>query len=509
MATPPASPEGESKKPKPLLDRVDAFLKVSKSIYALIAALAAIVLASKSDARHTRFTIYLVSRMWIEVTLIACCWCVFLMLRYAIRLERFRGISIRPVHFLDLRVLAAALVILFLLLSFVPPMYYLAQSRYHFWSTQVLRSYVEGVKKKVDEQAGEGELNTALNTLTSASDVLKGTAQQDRLEGRRIKLTAAVDRSTELDQSTTNSWNFVTERSKLFALVEAVRVNPENSSAADRLQDKLKVLRDFLASDAQTICSLKELPADFSGRAVALIEARSLWSRYGSGDQCLQHVQAELNDGWGLGPIACNLKRNREVRQGAALESDIASCPPGVDFWTPLSASNEGPPDNATADSEESSPSYPTIFGFLRRWRARQRAKAEYEELVNQRAKIAAQTFDVRLESLPKGSIGIAQLEGRDNAVWSNSFVTLSIPDANVHYQFKLADPYEPQILHIRGGGHRYRIHAEIQFNDRQQPLTGDCDGQFEVTDGSSLHWAISLSTDRGIEFCWVNKRTE
>jgi len=120
-------------------------------------------------------------------------------------------------------------------------------------------------------------------------------------------------------------------------LVESVRLNPENSDAADRLAQKLTVVDGYLSQDANAICSGNGNLSDSSRKAVALIEARALWDKYGSGDHCTESVRNDLVDGWGVSSIKCILERNSAIRYGnGAMRGNSKSCPRRSEFLDPV-----------------------------------------------------------------------------------------------------------------------------------------------------------------------------
>jgi hypothetical protein len=362
--------EAEEGKPRvAVLDRIERWFKLSSSFYGALGAIAAVIIANQTEARRTRFTIYIVSQMWIECILAAMFWYTYLSIRKLLARVNEQSSDRRLKGRSKLQTVLLILLNLVVVLALAPPVVYIARVRYVFWTTQVLQSYVEAAKFEIDQETASGALNTALNTAENVSDVLKGTAQQSSLDYRREVLEAAIQKSSALEKGSIDAWNLVTQRRGFFSLVESVRLDPENSSAADRLAQKLEMVRNYLAEDSSKICNSQGKLSSFSGKAISIIEAKVLWEKYGSSDHCGDSVKNDLFDGWGISAITCALERNDAIRHGnRKTDGDKGKCPDGEDFWTPM-------PPTYTADSSIDStnqaaafhhPIYPT---FVDLWR--------------------------------------------------------------------------------------------------------------------------------------------
>jgi hypothetical protein len=322
------------KKKTSLLDRLEKFSSVSKSLYAIVAGIAALIIASETQARNARFALYVISRCWIESIVIVTIWLGFLLTRKLAR--RLREQEKFPTfHVLrDPRVLILSLGLLGSVFTLFPPLAYIVALRYEFWTSEVRDSYARSVKSTIDGNASVGKLDSALDEANIAIDVLKGTGDEEDFSNRFAHLTAAIDRSHSLDESTTDQWNFVSERSRLFALTEAVRLDPENSNAADHLSRAVGVLSKYLQDDTRTLCSLQSIPQTFAGKALALVEARDLWSRFSSTKDCLEQVQLTVIDGWGIDNISCLIRWNSKIRSSSYQKMTGSSeCATGSDFW--------------------------------------------------------------------------------------------------------------------------------------------------------------------------------
>jgi len=359
-----------------IIDRATKILNFAKSLFALAAAFAALLLASSSEARRTSFTIYVISRMWVEITIVAIIWLSVMLLKALIRRMHASAVSLSLRDFLDLRLLLLAIIGVSIIAMYIPPLTYIGVARYRFWSSQVQRRYIEQLKGKVAGEVRVGMLDSALHTIAVGSEVLKGSSGEGSFKDITSRLGAAVDRSKALDDESTDAWNFVTQRERFYSLVEAVRVDPENSSAADHLTHEMRVISGYLNDDAKGVCALQTLPATFSGKAIALVEARRLWTENEGSQLCVDQVLRELRDGWAIGPISCVLKQSDLIRQGTgAVSLDPKSCPPGVDFWTPLSLSpdediTDQDEDTSSANAAERYPIYPTFGSLWRRFRS-------------------------------------------------------------------------------------------------------------------------------------------
>jgi hypothetical protein len=549
--------------PASFLDRLEKFLKISKSVLAVVAAIAALIVASQSEARHTRFTIYVMSRMWIELTLICSFWCAYLIMRKLLGSLKRDDVSPGWGEFRDRRLLGFAVVAVVISAMLLPPLVYVCYARYRFWTSQIIRSYAEEVREKVDDDIAQGKLDSALNKIIIARDNLTGTAQENRLNSRRSLLGVAIDRSMKLNLATTDEWNFVTQRDRFFALAESVRLNPENSDASDHLSQKLHALLNYLGTDASAICSSTQIPTTFSGKAVALIEARVLWNRHGTSTKCLDQVQSELYDGWGIEPISCLVKQNALIRQDVGhVQLDPRICPDGKDFWTPL-------PDfsDSSQESDHSSfglygtarhPDYPTFVSVWRIWQAhhphednasvasnRDHAETSADSESsgsndqsqtqasgsndqsqtqasesNDRSQTQAQTqtqasgsndqsetqatganglVHVSI-SMPKGGVNIDGLSGQPD--WTLSSLMLDIPDAGFAYRFTLSNLFPTQKIQITSGSHSYYIRANIRFVGSRSELTGDCKGRAQISGESTVELRVTLKTGVGISDC-------
>jgi hypothetical protein len=352
------------------LDFVDKALKVSRSVYVAIAAIVAVIVANQADARRSRFTIYVIGRLWIECVLIATLWLLYVFCRRLVIKAQEHRVEGPVSKTAMTRVAVLSLANLALLLALVPPLVYIVKVRYFLWKNAVLSSYVETAKAHIDEQAKTGALNSAQHTLEIVSEVTKNTAYQSRLDYRRAKLLAMINRSNDLDRTSMGQINYVTQRSAFFSLVEAVRLNPENSDAADRLKDQVQIVKTYLSEDANAICNGGGDLRSFTGKAVAMIEAQSFWERHGASDNCKQSVKDDLFDGWGIAAISCILERNDALRRHVTIGKS-GSCPPGKDFWTPLS----GMQSELEAPSQPlqyEHPFYPTWFDLWHKYKQRQ-----------------------------------------------------------------------------------------------------------------------------------------
>ncbi len=366
------STDKASEKPKQrgsTLDKLDKLFKLSNSMYAALAALAAVIVANQTEWRRTRFTIYVVSQMWIECVFVVLIWCLYLFIRRLMNRAKRQGLNYTAKDWFRPRTLILSTLILMLAAMFVPPIAYIAKVRYDFWTARVLRGYVEAAKYKIDQQAASGRLDSANNTVEIVSETTKSTPDEHRLDSRKRILEAAIQRSSELGKEAMDQWNYVTQRSKFFHLVESVRLNPENSDAADRLVQKLAIVDGYLGQDANAICSSNGKLADASRKSVALIEARALWDKYGSTDHCVESVRNDLLDGWGVSSIKCILERNSAIRHGGrAIGGNLKSCPDGLNFWTPL-PSSIAEDNNEAEEINISHPFYPTFVDIWRKWK--------------------------------------------------------------------------------------------------------------------------------------------
>jgi hypothetical protein len=246
---------------------------------------------------------------------------------------------------------------------------YIAKVRYNYWTTQVLPSYVAVVQTRIDQEAASGALQSARSTVDLAAEVLKGTAEEGWLDDRRRMLDAIIRRSEMLDKASMVQSNFVTQRPVFFSLVESVRINPENSAAADRLAQKLEIVKGFLDNDAASICSSQGVFNSFQGKAVAGIEARLLWDAHETSNDCVASVKNDLADGWGIARIRCLLDLNQSIRRGDRnLSLDAKTCPEGPDFWSPPEVRSGL--EYTAADTQRAShhPLYPTVLDLWRKY---------------------------------------------------------------------------------------------------------------------------------------------
>jgi hypothetical protein len=301
--------------------------------------------------------------MWIECLLAASLWCLFLVVQSQFgRVEPRDGKEKHRVRTFALGVLISLTVIML-----IPPLGYIAKVRYNYWTTQVLPSYVVVAQTRIDQEAASGALQSARSRVDVAAEILKGTAEEGRLDDRRRILDAIIRRSEMLDKASMVQSNLVTQRPVFFSLVESVRINPENSAAADRLAQKLEIVKGFLDNDAASICSSQGVFNSFQGKAVAGIEARLLWDAHGTSNDCVASVKNDLADGWGIARIRCLLDLNQSIRRGDRNPSlDAKTCPEGPDFWSP----SEVRSGYTAAVTQRAShhPAYPTVLDLWRKY---------------------------------------------------------------------------------------------------------------------------------------------
>lgn len=292
------------------LEKLEKLLAIIGSIFAGSVAVAQIILLKGDRSKPTHFAIYLLSQTGPEVVLL-----LLLILMYWAARQCIVSESVQIVRQSRLRLAVFGLVALVLLTAFGAEIFYFARARRAFWTWISTKAYVESYKKQIDNLARTGRLKEAYDLLQTVVDTSSTAAAEKTLEARRIALAAALKRSDQLyDRAGTGSWNPITQRREYGELVEAVRVNPQNYQAADRLERQVKLLeRSFLPRDLKTICASGGDLNNFSGYATSFIEARLRWIEQGQNPNCLNRLQ-DLRDAWQLDSVECILAVSSSTR---------------------------------------------------------------------------------------------------------------------------------------------------------------------------------------------------
>ncbi len=188
------------------------------------------------------------------------------------------------------------------------PLYYVCKARAVYWVKFSRKAYVQQYAVKIDALAGSGRIGEAAELATVVTNAPGRTTEKDYLARRIVKLKGALERSNHLVlHRATGRWNPTTQRVAFFGLAEAVRVNPQNYSAADRLKEMIRLLDTHgPMADLEALCKAGGAFDDYRGHAMSLLEAKVWWLERGSRDGC-QASYKDVLDVWQLGRINCVL----------------------------------------------------------------------------------------------------------------------------------------------------------------------------------------------------------
>jgi hypothetical protein len=311
------------------LEKVEKLLKIGGAVYAAFVGIATfLVFKNVDDVSH--FALYLVSQTWVELAAAAA---VYLLVR-AHRdrvVELWRTLRLRPYEFRGTSALGLILLVA-AFAAFLAAGGRLLRARADFWGGACRAAYAYHNSVRVVILVQSGRVADAYQLARTTQNALKGAAESGYVDRRLIKLTGALQRSEQLARQVAGgAWNPISDRGAYFAIAEAVRVNPQNYGAADKLHAMLQPLvNTYLPVDAVGICAPGFSVGNFRGRATSILEAqrrRASASREaglpcrGDTSACgdaekrfCQIVAGELQNAWAIDLIQRTLKTSDNTR---------------------------------------------------------------------------------------------------------------------------------------------------------------------------------------------------
>ncbi len=320
------------------MDKLSAIGKtvtVMATAYGVAVAGAQLLLYTRGSNSPVLFALYLCGQSWVEgvffITLAAIlliCKRHFGSLEGAaraigsgFRIERRSMLSAKPLY---------ALLLLSLSLVFVEQSVLVFRYRQFFWSQVAKKKYIEHYAQIIDDFTRVGRVNDAYNLLDYVMSTSGGTSESGRLQSRFLALRVLRARSAQLFASASvGSWNPISQRFSFFKLAEAVRLNPQNYEAADKLRVERDLLEHkFLQADLQAICGSAGHVENAKYFATALVEAKLRWIDDGGKRECVHDFQ-KMRDSWELDSVNCILAVSEFAKRpydSENLSKDVPAC---------------------------------------------------------------------------------------------------------------------------------------------------------------------------------------
>ncbi|MDP8979471.1 MAG: hypothetical protein M3O35_02650 [Acidobacteriota bacterium] len=350
----------------PATEKIEKASKLVSLVYAAAVGAAQLLVASGGPGKPTHFAVYLISQTWLEVAVLAIGYAAFrifksLATRFRATAAGAGGQYLAPWVYLKRPRFAVPLVLSLFSAAFLCiPMYYLGKSRLYFWTRLSRKSYVETYKLRIDALAGTGRVKDAYVLARVVADTVGLSSEAEYVGTRLALLQAACARSDQLTgQQFTGPWNPVTQREAYTELVEAVRLNPQNYIAADRLKEKLRLLDGkYLKVDAEAICRSEDLRT-YRGWAVSLLEATVRRLEGGPQMDC-GRLLLGLRNAWGVDKAECLLRWSDSTRMPMGDDEKGPKGPGCKDVETGWEVKTR------TASMPEGGMHYPTILDLFR-----------------------------------------------------------------------------------------------------------------------------------------------
>jgi hypothetical protein len=343
------------------LERIDKVAALVATLLAAATGIARFLLSAAESTRVENFALYLVSQAWLDGGLLLCLYAAYRWFRRIladVRVEYGGAAALETLiarHPVQLLLLVSAFVML------LSPLYFLVSGRHYFWTALVQTAYVETYKERIDRLAATGKVQDASILASRVAATLGDEAEGYYLTGRVEQLQHAVDRSAALTNDSSEAWNPITQRDRFFRLAEAIRLNPQNYVAADRLRQMLTAVRENLQRDLDSICDKDFALNRFKGRIRSLLEAQVQRIEASSGGECLPGPAWES---WGIHTITCLLYLSDSTKAG----NERQGCQEKpYSFWENLPDQWEPAPIVDQEAAEESVwPSFPTPLDAIR-----------------------------------------------------------------------------------------------------------------------------------------------
>src|SRR4051812_25114941 len=219
------------------IDKIGTLLKVGGLLYALFVGIAA-YLVSKGVDDVSHFGLYLIGQTWVELAVVLICYLIYRQHSENVAkiwsVVRSHPAALGARNYFGLGMLLLSFVV------FATAGYALLRARIEFWGGECRAAYANRNSERIVELIAAGRIGDAYKLAKTTHDALSGSSESGYVDHRLNKLTGAIQRSEKLTkQIAGGAWNPITERSAYFGIAEAVRVNPQNYAAADKLRAML------------------------------------------------------------------------------------------------------------------------------------------------------------------------------------------------------------------------------------------------------------------------------
>ena len=305
------------------LELIQRVFAIGASVVAVLSGLAFFVVPGADEIRFRYFGVFLLRSAIFDLAALAVALAFgWVMLRVASRaLAREFGTGIpwtaprhRPIY-----VWLGLVAIAFVLLR--KPAHQLLRARALYWTQLSRPAYATRDLARIGRLARTGRVNQAYTLASTTYRVLKDTPEEYVFAGVMESLAARLSRARtlrrELSPASARSWNPIAQRQRYFELAEAVRLNPEDYTAADALgMMRTGLMEHGIPADARALCSPTAVAPQ--RRTVSPLESEiriqnlKTATEVSSGvSDCVRSLRAR----WELGRVGCILAISRRTRQ--------------------------------------------------------------------------------------------------------------------------------------------------------------------------------------------------
>jgi hypothetical protein len=328
------------------LDRVEKTATLIGIFYSLVV-FGSRVLTNNEAVAESSLVFYLVRQAWIEVIVLFGLIGVLLVYRRMhFRFAPSEQTSRFPVRVRVFLAFFQWILILFLSYCAVFSMYQFIRARHFFWTKASTRSFVEVYRERIDSLGRNGRIEDADDLINMVRNVLGRSATTAILEGRRRRIELAIKRShilVESTEPTAGTWNPISQRSAYFKLVEAIRVDPQNLQAAERLRRYLTGLKPLLLRDIDSICSQKGDRHTMKLLATSLDDASLIWGNASQGRRPCNTYLQDLRSSWSVSDVECLLQISDAARAPSDDERSLTSTVPCLQAAIKADSDGSGP----------------------------------------------------------------------------------------------------------------------------------------------------------------------
>jgi hypothetical protein len=202
------------------------------------------------------------------------------------------------------------------------------RARHYFWTRLAAAAHSQQMVTNVEVLARSGRTRDALAAAEVSLPAVRSEYQRSRVLRRVARLKGLVERSNSLmPPDHWSHWNPVSDRPMYFELLEALRVDPQNYAAADKLREVVPNLVKDIHEDVNTICGSSGALGNFRGRSTTYLEAKIHWMTVGGTSAC-RTLEDQLRAAWAVSAAWQVLSR-----------SDTTRRPLSADEWSALDVS--------------------------------------------------------------------------------------------------------------------------------------------------------------------------